>query len=218
MAHLLFTFSSVKIDVMLGLDIDKESKAIPVRIHIREYDDIILEDISEQTDHIWLLGYTGVSGKTRWDLLDASIRQLFAEYVRQIDPASHLGLDEDCLWYYRVGEEVRSLVTSDEGGDDDEFNAVPELLPCGYLVGDYNQIHVFIKTARKFSLPASLTLDTLVPLPILNRYLSLLHEHRRIVLSGPSGTGKSYLARKLAENCLVRQRGHRSSPNITTLK
>lgn len=58
--------------------------------------------------------------------------------------------------YYRVGEVARSLVRPAEqildagvGGDLDAdplaVASTPELLPCGYLVGDYNQIHVFIK-------------------------------------------------------------------------
>lgn len=34
---------------------------------------------------------------------------------------------------------------------------------------------------------------------VFNRYVSLLSEHRRVILCGPSGTGKSYLAAKLAE-------------------
>lgn len=45
----------------------------------------------------------------------------------------------------------------------------------------------------------SLVFDTLIPKPIVQRYLNLLMEHRRIILSGPSGTGKSFLAAKLAE-------------------
>lgn len=45
----------------------------------------------------------------------------------------------------------------------------------------------------------SLVFDTLIPKPIIQRYLNLLMEHRRIILSGPSGTGKSFLATKLAE-------------------
>ena len=44
----------------------------------------------------------------------------------------------------------------------------------------------------------SLVFDTLVPKAIIQRYLNLLSEHRRIILSGPSGTGKSFLAAKLA--------------------
>lgn len=53
----------------------------------------------------------------------------------------------------------------------------------------------------------SLVFDTLIPKTIMQRYLNLLLEHRRIILSGPSGTGKSYLACKLAE-FLVTKSGH----------
>lgn len=45
----------------------------------------------------------------------------------------------------------------------------------------------------------SLVFDALIPKPIIQRYLNLLMEHRRIILSGPSGTGKSFLAAKLAK-------------------
>lgn len=52
----------------------------------------------------------------------------------------------------------------------------------------------------------SLVFDTLIPKPIVQRYLNLLMEHRRIILSGPSGTGKSFLAAKLA-NYIMSQMG-----------
>lgn len=43
-----------------------------------------------------------------------------------------------------------------------------------------------------------LAVDTLIPRSIVQRLISLLTEHRRVILCGPSGTGKSYLAGKLA--------------------
>lgn len=45
----------------------------------------------------------------------------------------------------------------------------------------------------------SLVFETLIPKPMMQHYISLLLKHRRLVLSGPSGTGKSYLASRLAE-------------------
>ena len=50
----------------------------------------------------------------------------------------------------------------------------------------------------------SFVFDTLIPKPITQRYFNLLMEHHRIILSGPSGTGKTYLAHKLAEYVITK--------------
>ncbi|XP_055081633.1 neuron navigator 3 isoform X3 [Periophthalmus magnuspinnatus] len=143
----------------------------------------------------YLIGSIGVSGKTKWDVLDGVIRRLFKEYLFRVDPSSSLGLSSDSIVCYRMGDVVRS-----------HSSEVPELLPCGYLVGDSNVIQVNLKGVRENSLD-SLVFDTLIPKPILQRYLNLLMEHRRIILSGPSGTGKSFLAAKLSEYVIC-QLGH----------
>ncbi|XP_077354765.1 neuron navigator 3 isoform X8 [Festucalex cinctus] len=135
----------------------------------------------------YLIGSIGVSGKTKWDVLDGVIRRLFKEYVFRVDPVSSLGLSSDSIVCYRMGEVVRA-----------HSSQVPELLPCGYLVGESNVIKVNLKGVKHSSID-SLVFDTLIPKPIIQRYLNLLMEHRRIILSGPSGTGKSFLAAKLAE-------------------
>ena len=44
----------------------------------------------------------------------------------------------------------------------------------------------------------SLAFETGIPKSIIQRYASLLSEHKRIILSGPTGTGKSHLAQHLA--------------------
>ncbi|XP_042578132.1 neuron navigator 3 isoform X10 [Cyprinus carpio] len=135
---------------------------------------------------VYLIGSIGVSGKTKWDVLDGVIRRLFKEYVFRVDPLTSLGLNSDSIVCYRMGDVVRSHASE-----------VPELLPCGYLVGDNNVITVSLKGVKEGSID-DLVFDTLIPKPIIQRYLNLLMEHRRIILSGPSGTGKSYLATKLA--------------------
>uniref|UniRef100_A0A8C7Y093 Neuron navigator 3 n=1 Tax=Oryzias sinensis TaxID=183150 RepID=A0A8C7Y093_9TELE len=137
--------------------------------------------------HDYLIGSIGVSGKTKWDVMDGVIRRLFKEYVFRVDPITSLGLSSDSIVSYRMGEVVRS-----------HGSEVPELLPCGYLVGDSNVIKVNLKGMKENSID-SLVFDTLIPKPIVQRYLNLLMEHRRIILSGPSGTGKSFLAAKLAK-------------------
>ena len=72
----------------------------------------------------------------------------------------------------------------------------------GLLCIDCHMCIVFAGTALHSV--DSLTFETLIPRPIMQRYVSLLLEHRRIILCGPSGTGKTYLAQKLAEHVVIR--------------
>ncbi|XDV53093.1 hypothetical protein PO909_021680 [Leuciscus waleckii] len=142
----------------------------------------------------FLLGCIGVSGKTKWDVLDGVVRRLFKEYIICVDPVTQLGLTTDSVMEYSIGDIHRA-------SDAD----TPELLPCGYLVGESDTISVKLKDFSDNSLD-SLAFETLIPKPVLQRYISQLEEHRRIIFSGPSGTGKSFLASRLAEY-MVRKEG-----------
>ncbi|KAK7121632.1 hypothetical protein R3I93_022648 [Phoxinus phoxinus] len=142
----------------------------------------------------FLLGCIGVSGKTKWDVLDGVVRRLFKEYIICVDPVTQLGLNTDSVMEYSIGDIHRA-------SDAD----TPELLPCGYLVGESDTISVKLKDLSDSSLD-SLAFETLIPKPVLQRYISQLEEHRRIIFSGPSGTGKSFLACRLAEY-MVRKEG-----------
>ncbi|XP_048644444.1 neuron navigator 2 isoform X17 [Marmota marmota marmota] len=143
--------------------------------------------------HLFLIGCIGVSGKTKWDVLDGVVRRLFKEYIIHVDPVSQLGLNSDSVLGYSIGEIQRSSTSE-----------TPELLPCGYLVGENTTISVTVKGLAENSLD-SLVFESLIPKPILQRYVSLLTEHRRIILSGPSGTGKTYLANRLSEYVVLRE-------------
>ncbi|XP_062339736.1 neuron navigator 3 isoform X3 [Osmerus eperlanus] len=152
----------------------------------------------------YLIGSIGVSGKTKWDVLDGVIRRLFKEYVFRVDPMTSLGLNSDSIVCYRMGDVVRAHASE-----------VPELLPCGYLVGENNLITVNLKGVKENSID-SLVFDTLIPKPIIQRYLNLLMEHRRIILSGPSGTGKSFLASKLAEYIVTKSGREVTERNVAS--
>ncbi|XP_046890284.1 neuron navigator 2 isoform X2 [Hypomesus transpacificus] len=141
----------------------------------------------------FLIGCIGVSGKTKWDVLDGVVRRLFKEYIINVDPAGQLGLGSDSVLGYSIGEVQRTSGTD-----------TPELLPCGYLVGESDTITVSLKGVCVHS-EDSLVFETLIPRPIMQRFVSQLQEHRRIILSGPSGTGKSFLAIRLAEHMIQRE-------------
>ncbi|XP_076709255.1 neuron navigator 3 isoform X4 [Callospermophilus lateralis] len=158
----------------------------------------------DQKSQAYLIGSIGVSGKTKWDVLDGVIRRLFKEYVLRIDTSSSLGLSSDCIASYCIGDLIRS-----------QNLEVPELLPCGYLVGDNNIITVNLKGVEENSLD-SFVFDTLIPKPITQRYFNLLMEHHRIILSGPSGTGKTYLANKLAEYVITKSGRKKTEDAIAT--
>ncbi len=157
------------------------------------------------------------------------------EYIICVDPVTQLGLNTDSVMEYSIADIHRA-------SDAD----TPELLPCGYLVGESDTISVKLKGTtiallevtsleknmtphhwnaldtglwqfphdRSLLSPSadlsvnsedSLAFETLIPKPVLQRYISQLEEHRRIIFSGPSGTGKSFLASRLAEYMVLKE-------------
>ena len=53
-----------------------------------------------------------------------------------------------------------------------------------------------------------LVLETLMPKALVQQYVSLVMDSKRLVLSGPTGTGKSYLAARLAQHIVLRYSLH----------
>ncbi|KAI1889580.1 hypothetical protein AGOR_G00164380 [Albula goreensis] len=191
--HSLNLSESTSLDMLLDDSVDggsrKEGRHVKIMVSLEEG----VKWKEEYRPRHFLIGCIGVSGKTKWDVLDGVVRRLFKEYIIHVDPVGQLGLNSDSVAGYSIGDIHRT-----DNAD------TPELLPCGYLVGENNTISVTLRGVSVHS-QDSLVFETLIPKPMLQRYVSLLQEHRRIILSGPSGTGKTYLASRLAEYMVLRE-------------
>nr|CAB3264211.1 neuron navigator 2-like [Phallusia mammillata] len=133
-----------------------------------------------------VIGVCYVTRAITWRQLDNKVRQVFVEYCCKIDPANRLGLDSGIVTSYTVGE-----VSRDIGAE------TPELLPCGYIVGSVDSISLDVAECYSIEM---MSLELLVDRETIDRYCRLVLEHGRVMLSGPTGTGKSTLAKRLAEH------------------
>ena len=197
-------------DILLVEPSDKHGKKVNITVFLgchgnsTKYLNPVQESSSPGPE--CLIGAITISSKTKWEDVDSLVKQIFKEYLLRIDPVSSLGLSTDSILTYHLGE-----VT--QGRDFDQ----PELLPCGYLIGEVETLKIALRGASNNCVDA-FAFETLTPKSIVQRYVSLLNEHRRIILCGPSGTGKTYLAQKLGEY-LVSHLGKDPSPgNIATFK
>ncbi|KAI5726429.1 hypothetical protein M8J76_002487 [Diaphorina citri] len=144
------------------------------------------------------IGTINIQPSYTWEQIDLIIYKLFKEYLEQIDPMSNLGLGVESVWSYHIGNISRY---KDQPADSELES------PYSYLGSEthYGNISICLKGALQNSSHDALAFDTLISKSIVHRYTSLLLEHKRIIFCGPSGTGKSYLAGKLAEFLVFRE-------------
>uniref|UniRef100_G3NMV0 Neuron navigator 1 n=1 Tax=Gasterosteus aculeatus aculeatus TaxID=481459 RepID=G3NMV0_GASAC len=135
----------------------------------------------------FFVGTVRVNGRMDWPMLDSAVSQAFKVYIAKVDPTSSLGLSTESIYSYSMGHIKRVL-----GGES------PETQPSRCMSRGPSSITVALKGLKEKCVD-SLVFETLIPKPMMQHYISLLLKHRRLILSGPSGTGKSYLASRLAE-------------------
>nr|XP_054924159.1 neuron navigator 2-like isoform X2 [Dermacentor andersoni] len=181
-----------------------EGKRVTITVHLVCHGDVEKCLTKCEAPEEALIGSLYVSGKTKWDNLDSAVKKAFKDYVLKVDPASNLGLSSESILCYHIDDIVRSKEAE-----------LPELLPCGYLVGETLKIQVVLRGTAQNAVDA-LALQTLIPKSVIQRYVSLLTEHRRIILCGPSGTGKTFLAQKLAEYLVLRSGRDLAAGSIAT--
>ncbi|KAM9785796.1 neuron navigator 1-like [Neosynchiropus ocellatus] len=169
------------------------------RVLVRSADP--LQDTKRPQDHY--LGSVLVSGRTDWTTLDSLVIKTFRDYLTQVDPTASLGLSGESLLMYQLSQ----------GGPRVMGGEKPPGSPHRCLSSGSPRIVVALKGLQQNCVD-SLVFETLIPKPMMQHYISLLLKHRRLVLSGPSGTGKTYLAQHLAHYLL--QRSQLDSPEGDT--
>lgn len=116
------------------------------------------------------------------------LKMLFKDYLNQLDAktveSGGLGLCLDSIGYYYVGDMIRN------------GEKLPDLLPYGYLVANHTSIVLKLKDGNSID---SLSYQTLVPKSVMQRYISLILDYKALLFCGPSGTSKTYMARKIGE-------------------
>uniref|UniRef100_A0A673HQA7 Neuron navigator 1 n=1 Tax=Sinocyclocheilus rhinocerous TaxID=307959 RepID=A0A673HQA7_9TELE len=149
------------------------------------------------------IGSVRIHGKTEWSVLDTDISTAFGNYISQVDPSASMGLSVDSIHSYSINQSRRVL-----GAE------APESSPCDCLKKGPGLVTVTLKGFKEKCVD-SLVFETIIPKPMMQHYISLLLKHRRLVLSGPSGAGKTYLTTRLAEYLLERS-GRDPGPGLIT--
>uniref|UniRef100_A0A8C2IZQ2 Neuron navigator 1 n=1 Tax=Cyprinus carpio TaxID=7962 RepID=A0A8C2IZQ2_CYPCA len=151
----------------------------------------------------FFIGTVKISGRTDWFSLDSAVIQAFKEYLAVVDPGSSLALSQDSIYSYSLSHLKRVLGAQP-----------PETPPVRLYSKGSSCISVTLKGLKEKCVDV-LVFETLIPKPMMQHYISLLLKHRRLILSGPSGTGKTYLTSRLAEY-LVERSAREVTPAITT--
>uniref|UniRef100_A0AAR2L1W8 Neuron navigator 1 n=1 Tax=Pygocentrus nattereri TaxID=42514 RepID=A0AAR2L1W8_PYGNA len=140
-----------------------------------------------------------IDSNTDWATLDTVITTTFQDYISQVDPSTSMGLSVDSIHSYSINQVRREL------GDES-----PDSLPSYFLNKGPGHITVTLKGFKEKCVD-SLVFETLIPKPMMQHYISLLLKHRRLILSGPSGTGKTHLTSHLADY-LLEKTAHEGAP------
>ncbi|XP_035244951.1 neuron navigator 1 isoform X2 [Anguilla anguilla] len=172
---------------------------VRLRVVVRLGDQRVFKDEVKQLE--FFIGWVRMNGRTDWATLDTAISQVFKDYIAKVDPTSSLVLSVDSIYCYHVNHIKRVM-----GGE------VPEATLLRCLGKSPCSVSVALKGMKEKCVDC-LVFETLIPKPMMQHYISLLLKHRRLVLTGPSGTGKTYLTSRLAEY-LVERSGREAAPGV----
>uniref|UniRef100_A0A8C7NPL3 Neuron navigator 1 n=1 Tax=Oncorhynchus mykiss TaxID=8022 RepID=A0A8C7NPL3_ONCMY len=178
---------SVAISLTKTLSMSLGEGSSPVMVNLLTYPVLLVLVQQEVKQQDFFIGTVRVNGRMDWPMLDLAVGQAFKVYIAKVDPTSSLGLSTDSIYSYSMNHIRRVL-----GGE------LPESQPSHCVSKGPSGVTVTLKGLKEKCVD-SLVFETLIPKPMSQHYISLLLKHRRLILSGPSGTGKTYLTSHLAE-------------------
>ncbi|XP_072512560.1 neuron navigator 1 isoform X2 [Salminus brasiliensis] len=184
--HECFESNTVTMEA-LSLSSPKDEVQLRVVIHLADQ-----QLFREQVKSDFYIGSVRIDSRTDWATLDTVMTTTFQNYISQVDPRTCMGLSIDSIHSYSVNQVKRVLGAKN-----------PENPPSHWFNKGHGLITMTLK-GFKDKCVDSIVFETLIPKSVMQHYISLLLKHRRLILSGPSGTGKTYLASRLADYLLER--------------
>nr|XP_039270698.1 neuron navigator 3-like [Styela clava] len=127
-----------------------------------------------------------ISRAINWNQLDQKLIKIFMAYCQTVDPTNCIKLTKNSIEKYSIGDGVREVGIS-----------APELLPCGYLVGGTDTIVIQLQDAQQNCVDL-LAFELLIDKTLVEKYVNLIFERKRVIICGPVGSGKTLLANRLA--------------------
>ncbi|XP_050437600.1 protein sickie isoform X2 [Adelges cooleyi] len=188
--------------------LDSDAALVQVKVFLGSHGSF--NKYNENKEKTCTISALPVSPKTKWDMVDHLVVKGFKDYVERIDPLTKLGLCGDSIWSYHVDDLVRYV---SNGTDNKAVSSNKSPYEC---LTNGSHISICLKGAMHSGSLDALAFSTLIPKTILQRYVSLLSEHHRIILCGPSGTGKSYLSSKLGEFLAMKTGKECNSSSVVT--
>ncbi|XP_048578481.1 uncharacterized protein LOC5511393 isoform X2 [Nematostella vectensis] len=150
-----------------------------------------------------MLGTVLVKGGSDWAGVYDAAKKSFSEHLKLVDPYSYLGLSSSSLHGVETGAVMWTPDT------------IRRHTPRVEISRKHNSCILHLKDGTNESCD-SLVYNTLLPRKVIEDFLYQVLEHRYVILCGPVGLGKSFLASKLAEH-LAERLNWRASPSVITL-
>ncbi|KRZ02498.1 Neuron navigator 2 [Trichinella zimbabwensis] len=161
---------------------------------------------NDQIESNIMIARCQITDQMQWNSVECQIWTVFKEYMLRVDPVSGLGLDERSVLQCSVGSCV--VEPSSLSGKSTTTTNTTNTLTAFQLFVEMNTdiLLLHLRGAVQGAFDA-LAFETLIPKPVVQRYATLLLEHRRVILSRTCGADRHTLARSLVRHCVLKSNG-----------